>query len=85
METSPVDKTVTEGADFVEFNCTVALTMPVPTVSWIFTNSDGHVQTVQEQVHGQVLLEYLQFQGTKVAVMIVFLRMNLTKSIHQHI
>ena len=49
MKTSPVDKTVTEGADFVEFNCTVALILPVPTVSWIFTNSDGHAQTVQEQ------------------------------------
>ena len=49
METSPVDRTVNEGADFVEFNCTVALTVPIPTVSWIFTNNDGHMQTVQEQ------------------------------------
>ena len=49
METSAVDKTVTEGADFVEFNCTVALTMPEPTLTWTFTNNDGHMETLQEQ------------------------------------
>ena len=49
METPPVDNTVNEGADFVEFNCTFPLTVPLPTVSWIFTNNDGHMQTVQEQ------------------------------------
>ncbi|XP_062500138.1 uncharacterized protein LOC134177381 isoform X2 [Corticium candelabrum] len=49
VETPPVDQTVNEGADFVEFNCIFSMTVPVPTVGWIFTNSDGHMQTLQEQ------------------------------------
>ncbi len=49
METPPVDQTVNEGADFVEFNCTFSLSMPLPTVSWVFTNNDGHMQTVEKQ------------------------------------
>ena len=49
MEISPVDQTVNEGADFVEFNCVAANTMPEPLIRWIFTNNDGHVQTIQEQ------------------------------------
>ena len=49
VETPPVDNTVNEGADFVEFNCIFPLTAPIPTVSWIFTNDDGHMQTVQKQ------------------------------------
>ena len=49
VETPPVDQTVNEGADFVEFNCTAANTMPVPTVSWIFTNNEGHVQILKMQ------------------------------------
>ena len=49
METPPVDRTVNESADFVEFNCTAANTMPEPSLNWIFTNNDGHMETVQEQ------------------------------------
>ncbi|XP_062500387.1 receptor-type tyrosine-protein phosphatase F-like [Corticium candelabrum] len=49
VETPPVDQTVNEGADFVEFNCTFSLSMPLPTVSWVFTNNDGHMQTVEKQ------------------------------------
>ena len=49
METSPVDQTVNEGADFVVFKCTAANTMPEPTLTWTFTNNDGHMETVQEQ------------------------------------
>ncbi len=49
MKTPPVDQTVNEGADFVEFNCITANTMPLPTVGWIFTNNSGHMQTLLEQ------------------------------------
>ncbi len=49
METPPVDQTVNESADFVEFNCITANTMPLPTVGWIFTNNSGHMQTLLEQ------------------------------------
>ena len=49
MEISPVDQTVNEGADFVEFKCTAANTMPEPTLNWTFTNNDGHMETAQEQ------------------------------------
>ena len=49
METSPVDQTVNEGADFVVFKCTAALILPVPTLNWTFTNNDGHMETLQEQ------------------------------------
>ena len=49
MKTLPVDQTVNEGADFVQFNCTfLTNTMPVPSVSWTFTNNDGHTKTVKE-------------------------------------
>ena len=54
METPPVDQTVNEGADFVEFNCTFPLTVPLPNVSWIFTNNNGFMQTAQvlkQQLH----------------------------------
>ena len=49
MKTPPVDQTVNEGEDFVEFNCTFAQKEPEPTFSWTFTNNDGHMETVQEQ------------------------------------
>ena len=49
MKTPPIDQTVNEGADFVEFNCTFAQKEPEPTFSWTFTNNDGHMETVQEQ------------------------------------
>ena len=49
MKTPPIDQTVKEGADFVDFNCTFAQKEPEPTFSWIFTNNDGHMETVQEQ------------------------------------
>ncbi|XP_062500259.1 uncharacterized protein LOC134177490 [Corticium candelabrum] len=87
VKTSPVDQSVNEGADFVEFNCNFAEKEPEPTFSWTFTNNDGHMETVQEQpplfsTARTSLLEYLQFQGTKVSIMIVFLRMNMTKPLH---
>ena len=50
MQTPPVDQTVNESADFVEFECTAANTMPVPTLNWTFTNNDGHMETVQRQI-----------------------------------
>ncbi len=49
MKIPPVDQTVNEGADFVEFNCTFAQKEPEPTFSWTFTNNDGHMETVKEQ------------------------------------
>ena len=54
MQTPPVDQTVNESADFVEFNCITANTMPDSTVGWIFTNNDGHMETVQQQIRDPV-------------------------------